>query len=169
MIFSCRFHRVCALPVPAEDDSSAGRALSPASVRSEPAWSTVDVNGVHVAFAELGNLEVVLFDILLVVEVSPAVSDNSSSISHVDELGCVAFQLKPCHALLILTDPGLAKVNEVRLQHGGVNGEVRHVGLKSCDVQSSHPHFTNRESIPFSRVVVQGSEDYFVKATYLTN
>ena len=42
MIFSCRFHRVCALPVPAEDDSSAGRALSPASVRSEPAWSTDD-------------------------------------------------------------------------------------------------------------------------------
>ena len=26
MIFSCRFHRVCALPVPAEDNSSAGRA-----------------------------------------------------------------------------------------------------------------------------------------------
>ena len=40
MIFSCRFHRVCALPVPAEDNSSAGRALSPASVRSEPACST---------------------------------------------------------------------------------------------------------------------------------
>ena len=40
MIFSCKFLRVCALPVPAEGDSSAGRALSPASVRSEPAWST---------------------------------------------------------------------------------------------------------------------------------
>ena len=40
MIFSCKFLRVCALLVPAEDDSSAGRALSPASVRSEPAWST---------------------------------------------------------------------------------------------------------------------------------
>ena len=42
MIFSCKFLRVCALPVPAEGDSSAGRALSPASVRSEPACSTDD-------------------------------------------------------------------------------------------------------------------------------
>ena len=127
------------------------------------------MNGVHGAIAELCDLEVVLFDILLVVEVAPAVRGDSSSISHIDEVGCVAFQFKSCCGLLILTNPGLAKVNEVRLQHGGVNGEVRHVGLKSCDVQSSHPHFTNRESIPFSRVVVQGSEDYFVKATYLTN
>ena len=117
------------------------------------------MNGVHGAIAELGNLEVVLFDILLVVEVSPAVGGNSSSISHSDEVGCVAFQLKSRHAFLILTDPGLAEVNEVRLQHGGVNREVRHVGLKSGDVQSSHPHFANREPIPFSRVVVQGSVD----------
>ena len=40
MISSCKFLRVCALSVPTEGDSSAGRALSPASVRSEPAWST---------------------------------------------------------------------------------------------------------------------------------
>ena len=38
MIFSCKFLRVCALPVPAEGDSSAGRALSPACGGSEPAW-----------------------------------------------------------------------------------------------------------------------------------
>ena len=117
------------------------------------------MNGVHVAIAELGDLEVVLLDILLVVEVSPTVGGNSSSISHVDEMGCVAFQLKPCHVLLILTDPSLAEVNDISLQEGGVNGEVRHVGLKSGNVQSSHPHFANREPIPFSRVVVQGSVD----------
>ena len=117
------------------------------------------MDGVQGAVAELGDLEVFLFDILSVVEVAPAVRGDSSSISHVDEVGCVAFQLKPCHALIILTDPGLAEVNEVCLQHGGVNGEVRHVGLKSGDVQSSHPHFANREPIPFSRVVVQGSVD----------
>ena len=122
--------------------------------------SPVDVNGVHVAIAELGDLEVVLLDILLVVEVSPTVGGNSSSISHVDEMGCVAFQLKPCHVLLILTDPGLAEVNDISLQEGGVNGEVRHVGLKSSNVQGSHPHFANREPIPFSRVVVQGSGDF---------
>ena len=121
--------------------------------------SPVDVNGVHVAIAELGDLEVVLLDILLVVEVSPTVGGDSSSISHVDEMGCVAFQLKPCHVLLILTDPGLAEVNDISLQEGGVNGEVRHVWLKSGDVQSSHPHFANREPIPVSRVVVQGSVD----------
>ena len=122
--------------------------------------SPVDVNGVHVAIAELGDLEVVLLDILLVVEVSPTVGGDSSSISHVDEMGCVAFQLKPCHVLLILTDPGLAEVNDISLQEGGVNGEVRHVGLKSSNVQGSHPHFANREPIPVSRVVVQGSGDF---------
>ena len=121
--------------------------------------SPVDVNGVHGAIAELGDLEVILFDILLVVEVSPAVGGNASSISNIDEVGCVAFQFISRRALLILTNPGLAEVNEVRLQEGGVNGEVPHVWLKSCDVQSSHPHFANREPIPFSRVVVQGSVD----------
>ena len=108
-----------------------------------PKKSPVDVNGVYGAIAELGDLEVVLFDILLVVEVSPAVRGDSSSISHVDEVGCEALQFKPCHALQILTDPGLAEVNEVRLQHGGVNGEVHHVWLKSGDVQSSHPDLAN--------------------------
>ena len=122
--------------------------------------SPVDVNGVHVAIAELGDLEVVLFDILLVVEVSPAVGGNSSSISNIDEVGCIAFQLKPCHALFILTDPGLAEMNEVRLQQGGVNGKVCHVGLKSGNIQGSNPHFANREPIPVSRVVVQGSGDF---------
>ena len=101
------------------------------------------MNGVYGAIAELGDLEVVLFDILLVVEVSPAVRGDSSSIPHVDEVGCEALQFKPCHALQILTDPGLAEVNEVRLQHGGVNGEVHHVWLKSGDVQSSHPDLAN--------------------------
>ena len=128
-------------------------------VRYPQSKSPVDVNGVHVAIAELGDLEVVLFDILLVVKVSPAVGGNSPSISNIDEVGCIAFQLKPCRALLILTDPGLAKVNDVCLQQGGVNGEVPHVGLKSGNVQSSHPHFANKEPIPFSRVVVQGSVD----------
>ena len=128
-------------------------------VRYPQSKSPVDVNGVHVAIAELGDLEVVLFDILLVAKISPAVGGNSSSISHVHEVGCIAFQLKPCRALLILTDPGLAKVNDVCLQQGGVNGEVPHVGLKSGNVQSSHPHFANKEPIPFSRVVVQGSVD----------
>ena len=128
-------------------------------VRYPQSKSPVDVNGVQGAIAELGDLEVILFDILLVVEVSPAVCGDSSSISHVDEMGCVAFQLKPCHVLLILTDPGLAEVNDISLQEGGVNGEVRHVGLKSGNVQSSHPHFANREPIPFSRVLVQGSVD----------
>ena len=112
-------------------------------VRYSQNMSPVDVNGVHVAIAELGDLEVVLLDILLVVEVSPTVGGNSSSISHVDEMGCVAFQLKPCHVLLILTDPGLAEVNQVRLQHGRVNGEVPHVWLKSCDIQSSHSDLAN--------------------------
>ena len=118
------------------------------------------MNGVYGAIAELGDLEVVLFDILLVVEVSPAVRGDSSSISHVDEVGYEAFQFKPCHALLILTNPGLAKVDDVCPQHSGVNGKVRHVWLKSGDVQSSHPHFANREPIPVSRVVVQGSGDF---------
>ena len=128
-------------------------------VRYSQNKAPVDVDRVHGAIAEFGDLEVFLLDILLVVEVAPAVRGDSSSISHVDEVGCVAFQLKPCHALFILTDPGLAEVNEVRLHHGGVNGEICHVGLKSGDVQSSHPHFANREPIPFSRVVVQGSVD----------
>ena len=117
------------------------------------------MDGVQGAVAELGDLEVFLFDILLVVEVAPAVRGDSSSISHVDELGCVSFQFKPCHALLILTNPSLAKVDDVCPQQGGVNGEVSHVGLKSGNIQSSHPHFANREPIPFSRVVVQGSVD----------
>ena len=112
-------------------------------VRYSQNKSPVDVDGVHGAIAELCDLEVVLFDILLVVEVSPAVRGDSSSISHVDEVGCEALQFKPCHALQILTDPGLAEVNEVRLQHGGVNGEVHHVWLKSGDVQSSHPDLAN--------------------------
>ena len=112
-------------------------------VRYSQNKSPVDVNGVHGAIAEFGDLEVVLFDILLVVEVSPAVGGNSSSISNIDEVGCIAFQLKPCHALFILTDPGLAEVNEVCLQQGGVNGEVHHVWLKSGDVQSSHPDLAN--------------------------
>ena len=129
-------------------------------VRYPQSKSPVDVNGVHVAIAELGDLEVVLFDILLVVEVSPAVGGNSSSISNIDEVGCIAFQLKPCHALFILTDPGLAEMNEVRLQQGGVNGEVCHVGLKPGNIQGSYPHFANREPIPVSRVVVQGSGDF---------
>ena len=105
--------------------------------------SPVDVNGVHGAIAEFGDLKVILFDILLVVEVSPAVRGDSSSISHIDEVGCVAFQFKSCCCLLILTNPGFAEVNEVRLQHGGVNGEVHHVWLKSGDVQSSHPDLAN--------------------------
>ena len=112
-------------------------------VRYPQSKSPVDVNGVQGAIAELGDLEVVLFDILLVAKISPAVGGNSSSISNIDEVGCIAFQLKPCHALFILTDPGLAEMNEVRLQQGGVNGEVPHVGLKSGNVQSSHPHFAN--------------------------
>ena len=94
------------------------------------------------------------------VEVAPAVRGDSSSISHVDEVGCVSFQFKPCHALLILTNPSLAKVDDVCPQHGGVNGEVHHVWLKSSNVQGSNPHFANREPIPVSRVVVQGSGDF---------
>ena len=129
-------------------------------VRYPQSKSPVDVNGVHVAIAELGDLEVVLFDILLVVEVSPAVGGNSSSISHIDEVDCVALQFKPCHALLILTNPSLAKVDDVCPQQGGVNAEVSHVRLKSGNIQSSHPHFANREPIPFPRVVVQGSGDF---------
>ena len=118
------------------------------------------MDGVQGAVAELGDLEVFLFDILLVVEVAPAVRGNSSSISHIDEVGCVSFQFKTCRALLILTNPGLAKMDDVCPQQGGVNGEVSHVGLKSGNIQSSHPHFANREPIPFSRVVVQGSGDF---------
>ena len=118
------------------------------------------MNGVYGAIAELSDLEVVLFDILLVVEVSPAVRGDSSSISHVDEVGCVALQFKTCHALLILTNPGLAKMDDVCPQQGGVNGEVCHVGLKSGNIQGSNPHFANREPIPVSRVVVQGSGDF---------
>ena len=104
-------------------------------VRYPQSKSPVDVNGVHVAIAELGDLEVVLFDILLVAKISPAVGGNSSSISHVHEVGCIAFQLKPCHALFILTDPGLAEMNEVRLQQGGVNGKVCHVGLNALSIK----------------------------------
>ena len=127
-------------------------------VRYSQNKAPVDVDRVHGAIAEFGDLEVFLLDILLVVEVAPAVRGDSSSISHVDELGCVSFQFKPCHALL--TNPGLAKVDDVCPQQGGVNGEVSHVGLKSGNIQSSHPHFANREPIPFSRVVVQGSGDF---------
>ena len=129
-------------------------------VRYPQSKSPVDVNGVQGAIAELGDLEVVLFDILLVVEVPPAVGGNASSISNIDEVDCVAFQFKSRCALLILTDPGLAEVNDVSFQHRGVNGEVCHVGLKSGNIQSSHPHFANREPIPFPRVVVQGSGDF---------
>ena len=118
------------------------------------------MDGVQGAVAELGDLEVFLFDILSVVEVAPAVRGDSSSISHVDEVGCVALQFKTCHALLIPTNPGLAKMDDVCPQQVGVNGEVSHVGLKSGNIQSSHPHFANREPIPFPRVVVQGSGDF---------
>ena len=117
------------------------------------------MDGVQGAVAELGDLEVFLFDILSVVEVAPAVRGDSSSISHVDEVGCVALQFKTCHALLIPTNPGLAKMDDVCAQQGGVNGEVSHVGLKSGNIQGSNPHFANREPIPVSRVVVQGSVD----------
>ena len=52
MIFSCKFLRVCALPVPAEGDSSAGRALSPASVRSEPRLRTEFLDVGHQSLGE---------------------------------------------------------------------------------------------------------------------
>ena len=52
----------------------------------------VDVNGVHGCLAELGDLEVILFDIHLVLEVALAVGDKSASIPHADEVGCVANQ-----------------------------------------------------------------------------
>ena len=52
--------------------------------------SPVDVDGVHVVLAELGHLEIVLLDILLVLEVAPAIRDKTTSIPHAGKVGCVA-------------------------------------------------------------------------------
>ena len=78
--------------------------------------SPVDVDGVHGCLAELGDLEVLLLDVLLVLEVSPAVGDNSPSVPHTDKVGCVALQLKHYCSFLLWTDPCLAEVNDVRLE-----------------------------------------------------
>ena len=67
--------------------------------------SPVDVNGVHVAIAELGDLEVVLLDILLVVEVSPTVGGNSFSISLAYQVQFVSWYFKMAIVMVIVA-PG---------------------------------------------------------------
>ena len=42
--------------------------------------SPVDVNGVHGCLTELGHLEVLLLDVLLVLELAPTVGDKSPSV-----------------------------------------------------------------------------------------
>ena len=122
--------------------------------------SPVDVDGVHGCLAELGDLEVLLLDVLLVLEVSPAVGDNSPSISHADKVGLVALKLKLSSTFLLLTDPSLTEMKEVRLEQGWINPEVLHVGSKSRNVQGSHPHLAKRVLVPLVWVVVQGPDDF---------
>ena len=78
--------------------------------------SPVDVDRVHVVLAELGHLEIVLLDILLVLKVAPAIGDNSSPVSNADKVGRVALQLEHSVTFLIWTDPSLAEVNDVRFE-----------------------------------------------------
>ena len=127
----------------------------------------VNVNRVHGCLAELGDLEVVLFDIQLVLEVSLAVGDKSASIPHANEVSCVALQLKASPSFLLWTDPSLAEVNDVSLVQGGVNPDVLHVWSKSSNVQGSYPHLAKMVLVPLPRVVVQGPGNFQCEQKYL--
>ena len=128
--------------------------------KAQKRLSPVDVNRVHGCLAELGHLEVVLLDILLMLEVAPAVGDNSAPISHANKVGCVALQLKHSCSFLLWTDPSLAEVNDVSLEKGRINPDVLHVGSETSNVQGSHPHLAKRVFVPLVRVVVQGPDDF---------
>ena len=116
------------------------------------------MNRVHGCLAELGHLEVVLLDILLMLEVAPAVGDNSASISHADKVGGVAIQLEHFFTFLLWTDPSLAEVNDVSLEKGRINPDVLHVGSETSNVQGSHPHLAKRVLVPLVWIVVQGPD-----------
>ena len=125
--------------------------------KAQKRLSPVDVNRVNGILAELGHLEVVLLDILLMLEVAPAIGDNSAPISHADKVGCVAVQLKHSFIFLLWTDLSLAEVNNVCLEKGWINLEVLHVGSKASNIQGSHPHLAIRVLVPLVRV---GPDDF---------
>ena len=117
----------------------------------------VDVDGVDSCSPKLGDLVVLLFHILIVLEAAPAVCDQSPSFPHADKIGHIALQLKHSCLFHVFTDPCLTQVDNVCLEQGGVNLEVFHVWLETSNVEGSHPNFANRVLVPLSRVVVQGS------------
>ena len=114
------------------------------------------MDGVNSGGAELGHLVVLLFPVLLVLELSPAVGDKSTSIPHTDEVSSESLQLEKVCPLLVQSDPGLTEVDYVRLQDGGVNPYIFHVGLKSGNVEGGHPDLAPGIPVPISRVLVQG-------------
>ena len=115
------------------------------------------MNGVSSRPSELGDLVVLLIDVLFMLEASPAVCDYSLPIPHADKVGNKAIQFKHSCSFLVLTDPCLAEMDEVSLEQGGVNLEVLHVWLKSGNVEGSYPSLASTVQSPLSRIVVERS------------
>ena len=98
-------------------------------------YKPVDVDGVNTIGAEFGHLPVLVHPVFLVHKISFAVGGKASAISNADEVGSVPLQLKLSLILLVWLEPGLAQVDDVGVEEGGVNPQVCHVWTQPGNVE----------------------------------
>ena len=115
------------------------------------------MDGVNTIRAELCDLTILLNPVLLVDELSFAVSDKAAPITDADKVNCVALQLELSSTFLIGMDPCLTQMDDVCLEEGGVDPQVLHVWTQPCDVEGRNPDLSSHDLVPVSRILVEGS------------
>ena len=93
------------------------------------------MDGINTIGAEFGHLPVLVHSVLLVHKISFAVGGKASAISNADKVSSEPLQLKLSLVLLVWLKPGLAQVDDVGLEEGGVNPQVCHVWTQPGNVE----------------------------------
>ena len=93
------------------------------------------MDGVNAVRAVLDNLPVLVHPVLLVHKISFAVGCKASAITNADKVGSVPLQLELSLTLLVRLKPGLAQMDDVGLEEGGVNPQVCHVRTQPGNVE----------------------------------
>ena len=119
------------------------------------------MDGVNAVRAELGHLPVLVHPVLLVQEISFGVGGKASAISSAGKVCSEPLQLELSLTLLVWLKPGLAQVEDVSLEEGGVNPQVCHVWTQPGNVERCHPDLAMHKFVPVSRILIQGSKNAF--------
>ena len=91
--------------------------------------------GVNHIRAELCDLAVLIHPVLLVQEGASGVGGKASPITNTYKVGSESLQMELSLNLLLRLKPGLAKVDDVGLEEGGVNPQVCHVWTQPGNVE----------------------------------